>query len=465
MPHHNTADEPRACAPPCSGRRRVTIISASVGAGHDGAADELGARLEAAAFTVDRLDFLDLLPARLGRILSRLYHRTLMLAPAGYQRVYAALERAERPGLPLRLLLRSAESRTLAAITSDTVAVVSTYPGASQVLGALRQRRLLDVPTLTYLTDFSVHPLWVAPGVDAHLAVHPIPAQQARGRGATRVAVTGPAVGSRFSPATENEQRALRARFSLPDGVALALLVAGSWGVGALRRSAAEIRQTGAAMPVVVCGRNETLAARLRADGFAHVHGWVDDMPSLMRACDVLVQNAGGLTSLEAFASGLPVISYRCIPGHGRTNAAALDEARLAPWVREAENLAPALADVLSGPIADRRRVAGLALNAPPQDVVTVIAATVSSNDIRTASAPHALPAPTAARRLGLAGHGSPTVRRSSQPRARSRSRTMAGALVATVCLGIAIPLAGAYDSGPSRFSSFAHELLERYEL
>jgi UDP-N-acetylglucosamine:LPS N-acetylglucosamine transferase len=62
-----------------------------------------------------------------------------------------------------------------------------------------------------------------------------------------------------------------------------------------------------------------------------------------MRACDIAVQNAGGLTSLEAMASELPVITYRCLPGHGRANAAVLDKAGQVRWVRKPEDLASAL--------------------------------------------------------------------------------------------------------------------------
>lgn len=76
---------------------RIVIISASVGAGHDGAAHELARRLEAEGFTVDRHDFLDLLPARLGKLLSGSYHRLLTWAPSGYQRIYAATEHIGGP--------------------------------------------------------------------------------------------------------------------------------------------------------------------------------------------------------------------------------------------------------------------------------------------------------------------------------------------------------------------------------
>jgi hypothetical protein len=55
------------------------------------------------------------------------------------------------------------------------------------------------------------------------------------------------------------------------------------------------------------------------------------------------VQNAGGLTAAEALASGVPVVTYRCLPGHGRTNAAALDAEGLVPWIQSRAGLAQGL--------------------------------------------------------------------------------------------------------------------------
>jgi UDP-N-acetylglucosamine:LPS N-acetylglucosamine transferase len=112
----------------------------------------------------------------------------------------------------------------------------------------------------------------------------------------------------------------------------------------------------------VVCGRNEALAERLRAQGVEHVFGWVDDMPGLMAAADVMVQNAGAASTLEAFASGLPVATYRCLPGHGRANAEVLDDAGLAVWVREPGDLAGVLLELTSGLRGLRQRTAALAL-------------------------------------------------------------------------------------------------------
>ena len=369
--------------------RRIAIISAGVGAGHDGAAREIARRLSAAGYRADRHDFLDFLPAGTGPLISAAYHRMLAAAPWTYQRLYAATEHDERPGPAVRALLHTAERRTRAVVGPRTRAVVATYPGAAQVLGALRLRGRLRVPAITYLTDLSVHALWVAAGVDAHLAVHPVPAAQAREQGAAAVTVTGALADPRFSPSGPGDRRAARVRFGLPGRARLALLVAGSWGVGAIRRAVAEVRATGLAVPVVACGRNRALARHLRGDGVRYVYGWVYDMPGLMHACDVLIQNAGGLTSIEALAIGLPVASYRCIPGHGRTNAAALDAAGLAAWIRTPERLEHVLTDLLHGPRGQAQREAGLALHRRAPGPVPAIAATI------TGTRPAPLPSPT----------------------------------------------------------------------
>ena len=117
-----------------------------------------------------------------------------------------------------------------------------------------------------------------------------------------------------------------------------------------------DIAATGLATPVVACGRNEALRARLVASGHRHVLGWVDDMAGLIRSCDVVVQNAGGLTAAEALASEVPVLTYRCLPGHGRTNAAALDAEGLVPWIRSRDGLVQGLTCAGTAVVVDPRR-------------------------------------------------------------------------------------------------------------
>jgi UDP-N-acetylglucosamine:LPS N-acetylglucosamine transferase len=248
----------------------------------------------------------------------------------------------------LGYVTRLADPRLLDCLTPETVAVVSTYPMSSQALGRLRRSGKLAVPAITYLCDPFVHRTWLDKGVDAHLALYPITGQHAISLGAREVHVVNAAVPPEFRPPRHRMEIAVaRRKFQLPAEGKLALVVTGSLGFGDPLKTAKEIARTGEATPIVVCGRNEKLREHLEAAGIVAL-GWVTDMPTLMRACDVVIHNAGGLTCVEALASGLPVLTYRSIPGHGAMNSAMLDKAGTVPWARSRRGLAVALRKALA---------------------------------------------------------------------------------------------------------------------
>ncbi len=333
-------------ASPTADPSRILIVSASIGAGHDGVAAELARRGIELGMTVDRSDFLSLLPWRLGWLIRLLYRLQLKAAPRSWGWLLVRLEQQRVLTVVSTVFAWLARRRLLTAVHPDTSLIVSTYPLASQALGALRGRGLIDCQVATFLTDMSVHPLWVAAGVDVHLALHDVPARQARSRGAADVLVVGPAVAPTFRPGCSQERIRARWAFDLPDSVPLALVVAGSWGVGDITAAVRDVATTGLVVPIVVCGQNAALRRTLMAADIISF-GWVSDMPTLMRACDVLVQNAGGLTSLEGRACGLPVVTYRALDGHGHTNASALEEAGWTSWARSPGELAGVLTDAL----------------------------------------------------------------------------------------------------------------------
>jgi hypothetical protein len=65
-----------------------------------------------------------------------------------------------------------------------------------------------------------------------------------------------------------------------------------------------------------------------------------------MSASDALVENAGGLTCMEAFAVGLPVITFRPIAGHGKDNAEMMARAGVNCYARNDDELHQMLRDV-----------------------------------------------------------------------------------------------------------------------
>ncbi|GAA2642709.1 glycosyltransferase [Paractinoplanes durhamensis] len=336
---------------------RVVVVSASIGAGHDGAAAEITRRLRATGAEVDRFDFLDLLPAGWGRSIKQTYARQLAYAPASWGRLLGAMGRPGPARSAAWLSDRACRDRLLATVTPGTTAVISTYPLASQALGRLRRAGLLAVPAVAVLTDPSVHRLCVAPGVDLHLAPNEDAAEHVRTLFGLPVAAVGPIVDPAFRPArSPAEVAAARRRHGLPPDARLALVVAGSWGVGDIDTTVADLAGATDAMPVVVCGRNTALRDRIAATGRAIALGWIDDMAGLLRAVDLVVHNAGGLTSMEALAAGVPVVSYRCLPGHGTANAAVLERIGLSAWPRTPAELREVLRAGFDGRIGEAQQ-------------------------------------------------------------------------------------------------------------
>ncbi|WP_240742326.1 MGDG synthase family glycosyltransferase [Micromonospora zingiberis] len=326
---------------------RIVVVSADIGAGHDAAAAELARRLLRQGRQVDRLNFLSLLPRPLDATVRETYRGMLRWLPWCYEALFNATGRSSVSVELLRAALRPAVRRMLGRLPPDTGAVVTTFPFANQLLGPMRSAGLISAPLVTYVTDFAVHPTWIAPGVDLYCVVHELSRQQAAAAGADPVQVVRPLVNARFAAPPGLTTRAARRHFGLPERGRLALIVAGSWGMGDVARTATEVLATGCAEPVVVCGRNQRLYRRLRRFP-GHVLGWVDDMATLMRAADVVVENAGGLTCQEALASGRPTITYRPIAGHGRANADLLSRSALTSYIDSAQRLRPALAALLA---------------------------------------------------------------------------------------------------------------------
>jgi UDP-N-acetylglucosamine:LPS N-acetylglucosamine transferase len=229
---------------------------------------------------------------------------------------------------------------------------------AAQAAGRLRLRGELTVPSVVVVTDYAVNRLWLHPGNDRYICEHETAAREV-----TRL-IGRPA--RRHAPLIRPEFRAAwRARpggrvWDSWDGPPrpgprdrAVLVVAGSWGTGAIEETARVLERSGRYLPVVLCGRNTRLRRRLRAAGVGVALGWRDDLPRLLAAAYAVVDNAGGLMCSEAFAAGVPVVSYRPIPGHGRDSVRALARAGLTLYARDAGELLAAL-DRLGGAEHDR---------------------------------------------------------------------------------------------------------------
>ncbi len=210
-------------------------------------------------------------------------------------------------------------------------------------------------PIVTVVTDLITTPFfWYDPRVELTL----VPTQTAFQRGLIagiapeKMRVVGLPVHPSFMRGLGDKAEARRALGWDADKPAV-LIVGGSEGMGPLYEVARALDALKLdAQLAIVAGKNQALEKRLRAASWhqpTHLYPYIDYMPKLMAASDILVTKAGPSSICEACIAGLPMVLYDRIPGQEEGNVAFVvqndigvyaprpDEAAqaVAAWLRE----------------------------------------------------------------------------------------------------------------------------------
>jgi processive 1,2-diacylglycerol beta-glucosyltransferase len=327
-PHGERAD---------SDRRRVLILSADVGEGHAAAARALAQQINASEEDAEVIVIDGL--AAMGRVLRQVvqdgYRVQLRFFPWSYTLVYWLLEHVAPVRWLTRLQLRLFGARPLARRIAeyDPDVIVSTYPAVTVVLARLRRTGVVSCPTVATITDLTGLFFWAQPGIDMHLVMYgeSMPSvERIAGRDSARL--VRPLISAEFL-----ESRCpLTARrdLGLPEDGRLVVVSGGGWGVGDVEGAVRELCRVSEVSAIVcLAGYNEPLRERLSstfaAESRVHVYGFTKQMPQLLAAADALVHSTGGVTCLEAKATGTPVVSYGLPVGHARLNTRAMAELEL----------------------------------------------------------------------------------------------------------------------------------------
>jgi len=314
------------------GPKRVLILSADVGEGHAAAARALARQLDASPepTQVTVIDGLAAMGPLLQPVVEDGYRVQLRFFPWTYTVVYLLLERVAPIRGLARKLLCLLGSRPLARRIAEHEpdVVVSTYPAVTVVLARLRRTQKVRCPTVATITDLTGLFFWAQPGIDTHLVMYGEsmgPVERIAGHGSARL--VRPLISSEFLD--ERPQTEARHLLGLPEDGHMVVVSGGGWGVGDVEGAVRAIASIPDVSSIVcLAGRNEQLHQRLSEDFVAeprvHVYGFTERMPEILAAADTLVHSTGGVTCLEAKATGTPVVSYGLPVGHARLNTRAM---------------------------------------------------------------------------------------------------------------------------------------------
>ena len=254
------------------------------------------------------------------------------------------------PGMAkrLRALLRE----------GDPDVVVSTHPLLTNNVRRALAENGDGTSFMIVVTDLVTgHACWHEPGADRLC----LPTEEALDRAAahgvprSKMTVTGQPIHPRATRVL-GERDALRTRLGWKEPIVL--MMGGGVGVGDLGsrvRAVAEARLS--VRLVVICGRNEKLRAELAAETWpipVDVRGFVDNVPELMAAADILVTKGGPGSVIEGCAAGLPILVYDYLPGQEVGNVNLIREHGAGAYVATASELVAAVRRYVDDPAARR---------------------------------------------------------------------------------------------------------------
>jgi UDP-glucose 4-epimerase len=340
------AGEPDAESEP----RKILIISADIGEGHD-----LPARAVKREFLDEdpdaQISIVNGLPA-MGPVLTKTLRENsafmFQWVPWLFDFQYMLFMYFAPTRWLTRRLLTALGRRGLMRLIKahDPDLIVSTYPGVTAVLGELRRKNRLDVPCYSSITDLAGLHFWAHPGIDLHLITHPESAEEVEKiAGPDSVRWAKPPTSPAFLAARSRDEA--RRSLGLPAAGRVIAVSGGGWGVGDLAGATRAALEVPDATVLCLCGRNDKLRARVTtlfgSEPRLKVMGFTDRMGDVLAASDALVHSSAGLTVLEAIIRGCPVISYGFGVGHVRASNRALVRFGLAQVARSEKDLSPAL--------------------------------------------------------------------------------------------------------------------------
>jgi 1,2-diacylglycerol 3-beta-galactosyltransferase len=314
-----------------SASKRVLIITADVGFGHRSAANAVASALMETYGDQVQVDIVNPLddertPAVL-RDSQTDYDRMVRQMPDVYKFRY---QLSDTP-IP-NTIMESAFTVMLYTIIQDILrryrpdVIVTTHPMFPAPLHAVIATGKKNIPFLTVVTDLtSVHRMWFNDGAELIF----VPTQDARDLAlenhvpAEKIRITGIPV----NPALLREARdaeTIRGDLGWQTSMTTALLV-GSKRVNHIHKVMHVLNHSGFPIQwILVAGGDDELYKWMQEQewhGVTHLYNYVEHMPALLCAADLILSKAGGLIVTESLACGRPLLFIDVTPGQEEGNA------------------------------------------------------------------------------------------------------------------------------------------------
>ena len=332
--------------------KKVLIMSASTGGGHNRAARAIKEELESRTINdmsieCEIVDSLKLVNNTMDKVISRGYEKSAIYTPKAYGSVYRLSEtnlasKNEFKGNPLTSLMARKFKHLLNDSKPDLI--IGTHPFPMIALSTLKKHNTLNSlslsetfsksskvdipPMISVLTDYTTHSTWIQNEIDYYIVGHKYVKELLVYEGVNKDKVKDFGIPVEKSFMQHRDRETVLNELGLATDKLTVPLMGGSFGAGNIKETLEELLTVDRDFQIlVITGRNEHLKDKLSKMLNSTVHdknicllGYTNKMNDILASIDVLISKPGGLTTTEALLSDVPMIVPYFIPGQEEEN-------------------------------------------------------------------------------------------------------------------------------------------------
>ena len=332
--------------------KKVLIMSASTGGGHNRAAraikEELESRtIDGMSIECEIVDSLKLVNNTMDKVISRGYEKSAIYTPKAFGSVYrfsetSIVSKNEFKSNPLTSLMARKFKHLLNDSKPDLI--IGTHPFPMIALSTLKKNKNIhslnkteilhksnnvDIPPMiSVLTDYTTHSTWIQNEIDYYIVGHEYVKELLAYEGVKNEKIKAFGIPVEKSFLEHRNKDIVLKEFGLSPDKLTILLMGGSFGAGNIKETLEELLSIDRDFQIlVITGRNEHLKDKLSKMLDSTVHnkkvcllGYTDKMNDILASIDVLISKPGGLTTTEALLNNVPMIVPYFIPGQEEEN-------------------------------------------------------------------------------------------------------------------------------------------------
>jgi UDP-N-acetylglucosamine:LPS N-acetylglucosamine transferase len=306
-------------------KKRILILTASFGEGHNSAARGIRDGLARVAPEGTEVELHDLFAEAYGTVnelVRKSYLAVVNFAPRAWGVVYRWLDRKKDFDAEFVRFSRLKDHFSALLERFQPDVMVCTFPGYANVLRQIQERNSRcsgPCKSVVVITDsITINASWYRCDPDYFIVANEQSASVLRTAGVApeKIKVFGFPVSPKFADlARLNEVPSL----GNSEPRVLYMIHAATRGARELARRLAELRVN----LTVTIGRADTLMPEIKAvvGDRAKVIGWTDELPRMLHESHLLIGKAGGATVQETIAAGCPMIINYVVAGQEEGNA------------------------------------------------------------------------------------------------------------------------------------------------